>query len=99
MQANPWFPIVTCVLYYVLIKAGQAYFADRPAWNLRGILAFWNLGLSLFSLVAFCRVFPHALHNWITYSWQDNFCMDAEHHVGSGSTGLWMQAFILSKFP
>jgi hypothetical protein len=33
------------------------------------------------------------------YSWKENFCMDPESSYGSGSTGLWVQLFILSKFP
>jgi GNS1/SUR4 family len=99
MLNSPWVPIVACLLYGLFIVAGQAYFSTRPPWNLRRLLAVWNLALSVFSFVGLVRVLPAILHMWATYTRKENFCMDPESSFGSGSTGLWVQLFILSKFP
>lgn len=90
---------MACLLYGLFIVAGKAYFSTRPPWNLRRLLALWNLSLSVFSFVGLVRVFPAIVHLWATYTSKENFCMDPESSFGSGSTGLWVQLFILSKFP
>lgn len=87
------------VAYFGLIAGGKYYFLSRPPLNFRRSLAVWNLLLSLFSAWGFARTFPPLVHNWLTYSWRENFCHDPENNVGVGSTGLWTQAFVLSKFP
>jgi len=92
-------PILAVVLYGVFIMAGRSYFNGRPAWNWRNSMALWNLGLSLFSAIGFCRVFPQLVHDFYNYSVTENFCFDPESFYGSGATGLWVQLFVLSKFP
>ena len=62
-------------------------------------MAAWNLGLSLFSWMGMFRTLPQLLHNLTTMSIRDNLCLDPTETYGSGSTGLWVQLFILSKFP
>jgi hypothetical protein len=99
MAARPWLPIVAVVAYGALIVLGQRYFASRPAWNVRRFMAAWNALLSVFSFVGFVRVVPAFVHLWKTYSWMENFCIDPESHYASGSTGLWLQLFSLSKLP
>lgn len=99
MVANPLVPIIAVVLYGVFIVTGRSYFKDRPAWNWRTSLALWNLGLSVFSAIGFCRVFPQLVHDFYYYSVTENFCFDPENFYGSGATGLWVQLFVLSKFP
>jgi hypothetical protein len=99
MQAHTWLPIVACVLYVVGIVGGQAYFATRERWNWRYSLAAWNLFLSVFSLMGMLRTAPHLFHNMLTLSFRDNMCHDPRVTYGSGSTGLWVQFFVLSKFP
>lgn len=99
MQDSPWVPIAACVLYIAGIIGGKAYFANRPAWDWRFSMAGWNLFLSVFSLTGMLRTGPNLLHNLIHLSFRDNFCADPRVTYGSGSTGLWVQLFILSKFP
>jgi elongation of very long chain fatty acids protein 6 len=99
MVANPMVPIIAVILYGVLIVAGRSYFQGRPAWNWRMSMALWNLLLSVFSAIGFCRVFPQLVHNFYQYSLAENFCFDPENFYGSGATGLWVQLFVLSKFP
>jgi hypothetical protein len=82
-----------------MILVGQAYFRHRAPWNWRKTMAAWNLLLSVFSAIGFVRVLPHFIHILWNYSLRDNLCNDPENHFGSGTTGLWVQLFILSKFP
>lgn len=99
MQAHPMVPVIACLLYGVLIVSGQAYFETRPRWNWRFTMASWNLCLSLFSMMGLIRTLPQLIHNLTHLSFQDNLCADPRITYGSGSTGLWVQLFILSKFP
>ena len=99
MSERPWIPIVACLAYGAAILAGQAYFATRHRWHWRTTLAVWNAALSLFSAVGLLRTAPQLLHNLTYYSLTDNLCLDPQMTYGSGSTGLWVQLFILSKFP
>jgi hypothetical protein len=94
-----WVPLAACVVYGMAIVLGRKYFTGRPAWNLRTALALWNFTLSFFSFMGFIRTFPYLFHNIMTYTWRENFCIDPETHVGSGSTGIWAQLFTLSKLP
>ena len=61
--------------------------------------ALWNLSLSLFSWCGFFRTLPKLSYNIYMYPTQELFCNDPESAFGSGSSGLWTQLFILSKFP
>lgn len=99
MQDRPMIPIVACILYVVLILVGRALFKNNPAWSWRKILAAWNFSLSLFSWIGAFRTAPQLYYNLTTYTLRDNLCDDPAALYGSGSTGLWVQLFILSKFP
>jgi len=59
----------------------------------------WNFSLSLFSFIGLSRTLHQLVHNLHKDSLWDNLCNDPESQFGSGSTGLWVQLFILSKFP
>ena len=39
-------------------------------------MAFWNLGLSVFSWIGMARTLPQLLHNLYYMSLRDNLCMD-----------------------
>jgi elongation of very long chain fatty acids protein 6 len=99
MQQHFWIPIVACVLYGAAIIAGQAYFANNPRWHWKYTLASWNSALSVFSTVGMLRTLPQLIHNIQNLSLRDNLCADPRSTYGSGSTGLWMLLFVLSKFP
>eukprot|EP00529_Nitzschia_sp_RCC80_P030553 CAMPEP_0113501942 /NCGR_PEP_ID=MMETSP0014_2-20120614/33252_1 /TAXON_ID=2857 /ORGANISM="Nitzschia sp." /LENGTH=292 /DNA_ID=CAMNT_0000396621 /DNA_START=44 /DNA_END=922 /DNA_ORIENTATION=- /assembly_acc=CAM_ASM_000159 len=99
MREHPTVPIMACGLYGLFIVLGQYYMKDRPSWNWRSAMAVWNFGLSLFSWIGMARTAPQLIHNLYHMSLRDNLCMDPRTTYGSGSTGLWVQLFILSKFP
>mmetsp|Transcript_3190 Transcript_3190/g.8830 ORF Transcript_3190/g.8830 Transcript_3190/m.8830 type:complete len:300 (-) Transcript_3190:253-1152(-) len=100
MTDNPWVPIVAIAMYGIMIGVGRTYFKTREPWSWRTSLAFWNLGLSVFSLIGFCRVAPQLAHNLYHYTISENFCFDPEQMYGSDHmVGTWVQFFVLSKFP
>lgn len=100
MVENPWIPVTAIIMYGVFIVIGRAYFKNRQPVSWRKALALWNLGLSVFSAIGFCRILPHMLHNFYHYSLSEFFCFDPESMYGSDPvTGMWMQLFVLSKFP
>mmetsp|Transcript_27068 Transcript_27068/g.30892 ORF Transcript_27068/g.30892 Transcript_27068/m.30892 type:complete len:289 (+) Transcript_27068:77-943(+) len=99
MKDNPLVPVFACGSYVILIFAGQYLMRNQQSWQWRRVMAAWNLLLSVFSFVGMARTFPNLIHNLVTYTLRDNFCIDPRVTYGSGSTGLWVQLFILSKFP
>lgn len=99
MQERPMIPIWACILYIVAIVAGRSYMSKHPAWSWRKILAGWNFMLSAFSWIGAFRTAPQLYYNLMSYPLRDNLCDDPAALYGSGSTGLWVQLFILSKFP
>lgn len=99
MREHPMVPVFACVVYGVLIVWGQHVMAKREPWNWRRTMALWNLSLSLFSWFGMFRTAPQLVHNLYHMSVRDNLCLDPRATYGSGSTGLWVQLFILSKFP
>mmetsp|Transcript_17218 Transcript_17218/g.20658 ORF Transcript_17218/g.20658 Transcript_17218/m.20658 type:complete len:310 (-) Transcript_17218:220-1149(-) len=99
MKDRPIIPIAAIIAYGLFCYFGQAYFKDRKAWSWRTALSFWNLGLSTFSLIGFMRTAPMLLHNLQHWSLEQNICNEPESMYGSGSSGLWVQLFVLSKFP
>jgi hypothetical protein len=99
MQNHPLVPLVACLLYGIGIVAGRAAMAKHSRFNWRYTLAAWNLSLSVFSIFGMLRTLPHLVHNLTSMSIMENLCNDPRVTYGSGSTGLWVQLFILSKFP
>jgi len=99
MQARPFIPLIAVACYCAFLNLGPAWMKERKPWNWRKVLALWNFALSLFSTIGMMRTAPHILHNLFTFSLRDNLCTDPEFTGGSGSTGLWVQLFIWSKFP
>jgi len=101
MNDNNWIPIVSCALYAFLIFWGKySYMKDKEPWKgSRPYLAAWNFMLSAFSFMGSFRVTCNLIYNLSTLSLRDNFCFNPQETYGSGSTGMWVQFFILSKFP
>ena len=81
MRNNPMVPVAAVVLYGVLIMAGQYVMQNRPSWNWRRLMAFWNLGLSVFSWIGMARTLPQLAHNLYYMSLRDNLCTDRKYFV------------------
>ena len=99
MLDYPIIPIAAVIAYGVMIVVGKKMMQTREPWKWRKYLAYWNFSLSLFSWIGAFRMVPKLLVNLATLSLRDNVCADPIQTYGSGSTGLWTQLFILSKFP
>lgn len=95
---NPTIPVVSVILYAISIYTGYQYMKTREPFNYRMSMALWNLGLSLFSFGCMIRVLPQLLHNLAIGEPRDLLCVSPEELYGYGSTGLWVTAFMLSKF-
>ena len=81
MRDNPLIPVAACVLYGALIMTGQYVMQNRPSWNWRRLMAFWNLGLSAFSWIGMARTLPQLAHNLYYMSLRDNLCTDRKYFV------------------
>jgi elongation of very long chain fatty acids protein 6 len=99
MRSHSFIPLAAVALYGLFIVGGQAYFKPRIALNWRRAMSAWNLALSIFSAIGLIRTLPTLIHNISTKTFRDNLCDDPESSFGSGATGLWVQLFVLSKFP
>ncbi|CAG7720949.1 unnamed protein product [Allacma fusca] len=57
-------PVMFCVvgLYLLGIHFGQKWMRNRPAFQLNGLLFFWNISLALFSIMATVRGYPETFH-------------------------------------
>jgi hypothetical protein len=76
MRDHPIVPIVAVVAYAALIFGGQYAMKDRAPWNLRRLMALWNLSLSVFSWIGMFRTLPQLMHNLYYSSLRDNLCLD-----------------------
>lgn len=99
MQERPYIPLAAVSIYAISIIAGTKYMKNREAWSWRSTLTLWNLLLSVFSWIGTFRTFPQLVHNLSTMQLRDVFCETPVITFGSGSTGVWVQLFILSKMP
>jgi elongation of very long chain fatty acids protein 6 len=99
MSSRPIVPIAAVLAYGLLIIWGRKTMEHKEPWKWRKYLAAWNFFLSLFSWIGAFRTAPQLIHNLMTMSFHENLCNDPQVTYGSGSSGLWVQLFILSKFP
>mmetsp|Transcript_7057 Transcript_7057/g.7714 ORF Transcript_7057/g.7714 Transcript_7057/m.7714 type:complete len:314 (-) Transcript_7057:262-1203(-) len=92
-------PVVAVVAYLLFCYYGQIYMKDRKPFDLVGPLAWWNLGLSLFSTYGVIRTVPHLLHRIATKPFEECVCESVYSAYGGGACGLAVVLFILSKIP
>jgi hypothetical protein len=78
MRYHSMIPVYAVILYGVLIAVGQYAMRNREPFNLRRLMAFWNLALSVFSWIGMFRTLPQLLHNLYHLSMRDNLCMDCK---------------------
>lgn len=73
--------------------------AKRRPGAPKAVLALWNLALAAFSLAGAVRTVPHIYANWRDFGLKWTVCTDPITATwGVGSTGLWVQWFVYSKF-
>jgi len=99
MQAHAYVPIVIVALYGLSITVGRKMMEKREPFQWRKGLVAWNLFLSIFSFIGISRTLPILMHNLLHLPMRYNFCTSPVMTHGAGSSGLWVQLFILSKIP
>jgi hypothetical protein len=70
---------------------------NRKPFDLKGPLALWNLGLSVFSFMGAIRTVPHLLNNIYQNDFHYSICEVAPSSFGLGAAGMWTTLFIFSK--
>jgi len=108
MFQTHWEIPLAAIFFYTLMITWGPKFIKEPI-KPRTAISLWNFGLSAFSIIGFCTVFPNLLFGrdfftdeplgWLNGgSFYKNICSDAAWYA-TGTQGLWVVAFILSKIP
>lgn len=97
-ERNPAYPIAAVVIYAICIYSSKRWMNNRQPFNWKYAMGAWNLLLCIFSAMCVIRVIPHLIHNLAVGEPRDILCISPETTYGYGSTGLWVTAFMLSKF-
>lgn len=92
-------PIAAILVYLLVCYFGQKLMKNRDSFDMRQILALWNLALALFSIYGTIRVVPHLLFKFTEITFEESICDSAHTYYGAGASGLAVQLFILSKIP
>merc|ERR1719223_1435003 len=91
-------PALCIGLYLAWCYFGTKFMKNREAFDLRYVLALWNLFLATFSTWGAMKTVPHILYIIATKDFDRTVCDTASTWGGPG-TGLAVQLFILSKIP
>lgn len=93
-----YLPVYTVIIYMAAIYFGQKYMRTCKPFDLRVPLAYWNLMLSLFSLIGMIRTLPYLFYYSTHMSFKEINCTDPEITHGERDIGLWVMLFAASKF-
>jgi len=96
-------PILMLILYFLTLQFLPKFMISRssPVY-LKNFLFWWNIVLSLFSLMELMMTLPTLLFNPIIGFWKHGFSKSLCGHpdsYGNGWSGLALYMFALSKFP
>jgi len=97
IQDHPEVPVISVILYILMITLGPKMMENRKAFDLRFPLAYWNLFLSVFSFCGMIRCVPQFFLLMKTDGWQTVTCGAPAPLYGDGAVGFWIQLFVLSK--
>lgn len=92
------YSIIAAAMYIAFILVGQRFMQGKKAYDLKVPLAVWNLFLAVFSFVGTVRLVPHLLYGLAINHHTYFFCRAASAAYGLGSSGLWVNLFIWSKY-
>jgi elongation of very long chain fatty acids protein 6 len=94
MNTNWTNSIMYALIYILIIFGGKAYMANRDRFELRGILAVWNMILAIFSIVGTFRLMPEMYHALSNHGFEYSICNNSYAY---GVTGFWTFLFVMSK--
>ncbi|XP_074104668.1 very long chain fatty acid elongase 6 [Cotesia typhae] len=84
-------------IYLVAIFAGRQWMANRPKYDLRGLLTVWNIALAIFSIMGVVRTVPEFYHVLKNYGFYHSVCVPS--FMFNRVSGFWVWMFVLSKLP
>jgi len=86
---------ITCGVLYLPVVFGIKYvMRNREPFDLKHLLAFWNFGLALFSLVGMVSMFTHSFRILLTQTPLQNVC---DSRIYSHDDATWVFYFNVSK--
>ncbi|PFH31045.1 putative integral membrane protein, GNS1/SUR4 family protein [Besnoitia besnoiti] len=85
-------------LYLLFCYFGTKWMKNRPAYDLRRPLKYWNLLLAVFSFMGMSRVVPHLFEILRRWGFEVSICSPPVYTYGHGACGLWVFLFIYSKY-
>ncbi|RQX73007.1 putative integral membrane protein, GNS1/SUR4 family protein [Toxoplasma gondii CAST] len=106
-NALPWlqwtveryhFAPIAVTLYLLFCYFGTRWMKNRPAYDLRRPLKYWNLFLAVFSFMGMIRVVPHLFEILRRWGFEVSICSPPVFTYGHGASGLWIFLFIYSKY-
>jgi hypothetical protein len=99
VQTHPFLPVWLVIAYLACCYYGTKYMSRRHAFDLRRPLAYWNLGLALFSLCGAIYTIPCLIESpspTVFPTQAKILCLEPDF---DGTCGIWVQLFIFSKIP
>ena len=96
MQRNWTLSITISIIYIIFIFSVKFYMQNKPRYELRLPLIFWNVFLATFSIMGTIRTWPEFFYSISQKGIVYSVC-DASYAYGV--TGFWAFMFIMSKLP
>ncbi|NXH51367.1 ELOV6 protein, partial [Rhabdornis inornatus] len=95
MEENWQKSFIFGIIYLILIFGIQHFMKERRPFNLRAALVLWSFSLTLFSIIAACRVWKQVAFLLLNKGFKQSVCSRSlyVHPVSK----LWMFLFALSK--
>lgn len=88
--------IYTGIVYILGIFGLKRFMRDRPAYDLKMPLFWWNTASGVYSIIGLCRVLPGFLYTLsLTNGFYISICSKTNGDVPGG---YWIMLFVLSKF-
>lgn len=96
IKSRYYYTIYAAIAYLTGIIALQRYMRDKPAYDLKKPLFYWNLSLSVFSIVGFARTLPGFVSTLIQPNgFYNSMCIRGDMTLPQG---FWALMFAISKF-
>jgi len=89
-------PLVSAVIYLIVVFGGKAYMDRRPRFEVRNILFLWSFLLAIFSIVGTIRVLFVVYYIYKHHGLYNLVCSNSNYTAPI--VRFWSIAFTLSKF-
>lgn len=93
-----WLGPVCCLLYLAFVYVGPKYMKNRPSFDLRTPLRFWNLFCAIMSFWGMLRVVPHLWMYAMKVGFGTTLCAPPVVGFRHGAASFWGTVFVYSKF-